>query len=122
MNFLLVFLGGGLGALSRLALTTAITQWLGVRFPAGILACNLLGCLLIGLAVGHASAQKATPDWFGPLLIIGFLGGFTTFSTFANDSVTLFREGQQAIAFANLVLSVLPGLLAVWLGLRLTGN
>lgn len=122
MSLLLVFLGGGLGALSRYALTTAISHWLGIRFPAGILTCNLLGCLLIGLAVGYAAAHKVVPDWFGPFLIVGFLGGFTTFSTFASDSLALFREGQQAMGFGNVILSVLPGIFAVWAGLRLAGS
>ena len=64
MNFLLVFLGGGLGALSRFTLTKIITDLCGIKFPLGILTCNLLGCFLIGLAAGHAS--KTVPDWFAP--------------------------------------------------------
>jgi CrcB protein len=55
----------------------------------------------------------------GPFLIIGFLGGFTTFSTFAYDSMALLQEGKSLLAFGNILLSVFPGLLAVWLGLRL---
>ena len=118
MKILLIFLGGGLGAISRFALSQAVTSLLGIRFPLGILACNLLGCFLIGLAVGYSS--KSAPDWFAPLLVIGFLGGFTTFSTFANDSLSLFEEGHSSLAFTNLLLSVIPGLLAVWGGLKIS--
>ncbi|MGJ8724867.1 MAG: fluoride efflux transporter CrcB [Roseibacillus sp.] len=120
MNFLLVFLGGGLGAVSRFALTKAITDLWGIKFPWGILTCNLIGCFLIGVAAGYAS--KTVPDWFGPLLIIGFLGGFTTFSTFANDSLSLMRSGDASLGLLNILASVIPGVLAVWSGLRITGS
>lgn len=117
MTYLLVFLGGGLGALTRFGLT----QWIGsitsMRFPLGILICNLLGCLLVGYAVGQSS--KAVPEWVGPFLIIGFLGGFTTFSTFASDSLSHFQLGEPHLGFGNILLSVIPGLAAVWVGLRL---
>ena len=118
MKFFLVFLGGGLGALSRFTLTKAITDLCGIKFPWGILTCNLLGCFLIGLAAGYAS--KAVPEWFGPLLIVGFLGGFTTFSTFANDSFNLIKNGDPPLSLLNILASVLPGIFAVWLGLKLT--
>ena len=120
MNYLLVFLGGGLGALSRFALTKAISDLSGIKFPLGILTCNLLGCFLIGLAAGYAS--KTAPDWFGPLLIVGFLGGFTTFSTFSSDSLSLMRSGDASLGLLNILVSVIPGVLAVWWGLRLTGS
>ncbi|GHC50039.1 fluoride efflux transporter CrcB [Roseibacillus persicicus] len=120
MKLFLVFLGGGLGAVARFTLTKAISDWAGIRFPWGILTCNLLGCFLIGLAAGHAS--KSAPDWFGPLLIVGFLGGFTTFSTFSNDSLSLIRSGEASLGLINILASVIPGVLAVWLGLRLTGS
>ena len=120
MNFFLVFLGGGLGALSRFTLSKVITDLCGIKFPLGILTCNLLGCFLIGLAAGQAT--KSVPEWFGPLLIVGFLGGFTTFSSFANDSLSLMRSGDASLGLLNILASVIPGVLAVWWGLRLTGS
>jgi len=122
MNYLLIFIGGGLGALSRFTLTKLITDWFNIRFPIGILTCNLLGCLLIGYLVGYTAALKNTPEWFGPFLIVGFLGGFTTFSTFANDSYNLVTQGQAMLGFINILLSVVPALFAIWLGLRLAGS
>lgn len=117
MNFFLVFLGGGLGALARFTLTKAVTDLCGIKFPLGILCCNLLGCFLIGVAASHVN--RTAPDWFGPLLIVGFLGGFTTFSTFANDSLDLLKGGETSLGLLNILASVLPGILAVWLGLKL---
>jgi len=122
MNYLLIFIGGGLGALSRFTLTKLITDWFNIRFPIGILTCNLLGCLLIGYLVGYTAALKNTPEWFGPFLIVGFLGGFTTFSTFANDSYNLVTQGQAMLGFFNILLSIVPALFAIWLGLRLAGS
>lgn len=121
MSAFFVFLGGGLGALSRWGLSAGLEKLTNRtvlhQFPLGILACNLLGCFLIGCVLGHF-AQK-TPLWVTPLLITGFLGGFTTFSTFGRDTVSAIQDGLTLIAILNILLSVILGLLAVWAGLRL---
>ena len=121
MSAFLVFLGGGLGALSRWGLSAGLGKLTNRtalhQFPLGTLACNLLGCFLIGCVLGHF-AQKA-PLWVTPLLITGFLGGFTTFSTFGRDTVSAIQDGLTLIAILNILLSVILGLLAVWAGLRL---
>ena len=110
-----------MGALSRWTLSSGIEK-ITIKtalhkFPLGILACNLLGCFLIGCLFGLL-AQK-NPAWAFPLLVTGFLGGFTTFSTFGRDTLEAFQEGLPAIAVLNIVLSVALGVLAVWAGLRL---
>ena len=120
MNVLLIFLGGGLGALARWGLSSGVER-LALKtalhkFPLGILACNLLGCFLIGCLFGALSQKQAT--WVFPLLVTGFLGGFTTFSTFGRDTVEAFHEGLPAIALLNIVLSVVLGLAAVWAGIK----
>ena len=121
MSAFLVFLGGGLGALSRWGLSAGLEKLTNRtalhQFPLGTLACNLLGCFLIGCVLGHF-AQK-TPLWVAPLLITGFFGGFTTFSTFGRDTVSAIQDGLTLIAILNILLSVIFGLLAVWAGLRL---
>ena len=121
MNAFLIFLGGGLGALSRWGLSSGIERLTLKtplhKFPAGILACNLLGCFLIGCLFG-SFAQKS-PAWVFPLLVTGFLGGFTTFSTFGRDTLQAFHDGLPAIALLNILLSVTLGLAAVWAGLKL---
>lgn len=125
MTPLYIFLGGGLGALTRWLLSASIQNLAEKtplhRFPLGILTCNLLGCFLIGLLFGHF-AQKTAPAWLFPLLATGFLGGFTTFSTFARDSHELFSQNLTFFGLLNLALSVLLGLLAVWAGLKITAS
>ena len=122
MQALLIFVGGGLGALSRWALSAGITRVAENtalhRFPVGILACNLLGCYLIGCAFGYWGSHWH-PKWIFPLVVTGFLGGFTTFSSFGKDTLEAFQDGAPSIAFANILLSVTLSLAAVWGGLKL---
>ena len=125
MPALLIFLGGGLGALARWLLGTGIQALAAAtplhRFPVGILACNLLGCFAIGTAFGWF-APKDPPAWLFPLLVTGFLGGFTTFSTFGKDTHQLLTEGFTAWAAANVLVSTLGGLALVALGFRLASH
>ena len=121
MNALLIFLGGSLGALSRWGLSAGIEK-LTLRtalhqFPLGIMVCNVLGCFLIGCVFGHFLQKH--PSWVVPLLVTGFLGGFTTFSTFGRDTLEALQNGLPLTAVLNILLSVILGVLAVWAGLRL---
>jgi CrcB protein len=121
MHLFLIFLGGGLGAMSRWGLSTGIQSLAEKtslhRFPFGIFACNILGCFLIGCVFGHFTQKH--PAWLFPFLVTGFLGGFTTFSTFGKDTIEAFQDGAPTIAFANILLSVILSLAAVWGGLRI---
>ena len=121
MNAFLIFIGGGLGAISRWGLSTGIEKLtlktVLHKFPLGILTCNLLGCFLIGCVFGYF-AQKY-PAWAFPLLVTGFLGGFTTFSTFGRDTFEAFNDGLPLVALLNILLSVVLGVAAVWIGLRM---
>lgn len=118
---LLIFLGGGLGAVARWwlsgAIQTLVERTSLHRFPWGIAASNLLGCFAIGAIFG-AFTTRAAPPWVFPLLVTGFLGGFTTFSTFGNDCRELIVDGFRGLALANLLLSTLGGILLVFLGFR----
>lgn len=85
-------------------------------FPVGILVVNLLGCLLIGIALGLVEARDLFSHNIRLLVSAGFLGGFTTFSTFGADTFLLLRGGQAGYALANVLLSILGGVLAAWTG------
>lgn len=112
----LVALGGAAGALARTGLSEWIYDRAGDGFAWGTLAVNLLGCLLIGMA----RAGVETADWGNPelrtLVFSGFLGAFTTFSTFEADAMTMWKSGQRALAGVYLGGSVLGGLIAFILG------
>jgi CrcB protein len=117
---LLVALGGAVGSVARMKLSGLIlantVDW---RFPAGTFTVNVLGCLVAGILAGLAEKY----DFFSPdlrvLLFTGLLGGFTTFSAFGLETMFLLKRGDFLVASANIVLSVVAGLLALWLGLGL---
>jgi fluoride exporter len=118
-SYLLVFLGGGLGAGLRFAIQQQFILRGGeFSAPLGTLFINVLGSLVIGLLAGW-TASNGRPVCAGAmkeLLMIGVLGGFTTFSAFSLQTLELFRAGQLVAAGLNIVLSVVLCLLAVWLG------
>lgn len=121
----LVFLGGGLGAVCRYLVTTQIGARFGTVFPWGTLSVNLLGSLLMGWILGLILLlTERTGSGLGEaarlLLTVGFLGGFTTFSSFSMETLTLLRGGSLFYALANIGMNVILGLLAAWLGLALS--
>lgn len=115
MNYLIIFIGGGIGAMSRYALQGVVYQFIGAAFPYGTFAVNVLGCFLIGILAGASEKFIIDPQW-RIFLTIGLLGGFTTFSSFGYETFALFRDGEVLWACANIFGSVITGLLAVWLG------
>ena len=113
----LILLSGGLcGTAGRYLLTGVVHRWAGATFPYGTLTVNTLGCLVIGF-LGTLAEQKLLlrPEtvlfW-----MIGLLGAFTTFSTLIYESWRLLQDGEILMAGANLVGSVVLGLVALWLG------
>jgi CrcB protein len=124
MQWLYIFLGGGLGAVSRFALSSSV-QTLAEhtrlqRFPIGILVCNILGSFIIGCLFGYiASRTQNHPAWLHPFAVTGFLGAFTTFSAFAMDTQKLFSS-SPLLAILNIAASVIGCLLAVWLGFKIS--
>lgn len=92
---------------------------LETTFPWATLVVNILGSLLIGLLVGLSAKNIVSPD-MKLLLVTGFCGGFTTFSTFANESFTMMRSGEMIIAALYVGLSVAIGVIGVWVGMNIT--
>ena len=117
---LLVGSGGFLGSVLRYLLGGWVYDALpGIPFPLGTLVVNVTGCLAIGLAAGLFEVRQA----FGPearlFLMIGVLGGYTTFSSFAYETLALARDAELLRAFANVALQTVLGLAAAWLGYAL---
>jgi CrcB protein len=112
-----VAIGGALGSVSRYLLGNWIqTASRSVDFPYGTLAVNLLGCFVIGFLSQLAEARGVFTPEARALIFIGILGGFTTFSSFANETYNLFSAGESFNAFANICANVILGLILVWLG------
>ena len=112
-----VALGGALGSVSRYLLGTW-TQSLSksIDFPYGTLTVNLIGCFVIGFLSQLAESRGAFTSESRAFVFIGILGGFTTFSSFGNDTINLLRDGETFNALANIGANVIVGLLLVWLG------
>lgn len=120
-QLLLVGLGGFAGAVARWGLGSLVDRLLpDARFPHGIFVVNVVGCLAIGLYFGSAGTKPNPSETLRLLFAVGFLGAFTTFSTFSHNTLVLIQDGHPMTAFANIALSVLTGLGAVWLGFVLT--
>ena len=116
----LVGLGGALGSMGRYGCSHIVTLYMGKQFPYGTLFVNVLGCLLIGfLAVALESVLKDRALEYKLLVSVGFLGGFTTFSTFSLDAFRLIERGQIGLAALYVGASVLIGVGGLWAGLAL---
>ena len=117
---LLVALGGAVGSVARYKLSGYVLHHtLDWRFPAGTFAVNVIGCLIAGLLAALAEKQDFLSADARLLIFTGLLGGFTTFSAFGLETMLLLKRGEWMIASANVVLSVLAGLFALWLGMNL---
>jgi len=117
LNVFIVGLGGFIGS----ALRYLIGGWAqglskSLDFPYGTLTVNLIGCFVIGFLGELAEARGILASETRLLVFIGLLGGFTTFSSFGNDTLNLARSGQMFNALTNVAVNVIFGLLLVWLG------
>jgi CrcB protein len=117
-SLLLVALGGALGSVTRFQLSGWVlhhfSDW---RFPLGTFTVNVAGCLAAGLLAGLAEKHDLLSSDARLFLFTGILGGFTTFSAFGLETMFLIKRGDFLIAGSNVVLSVVAGLAALWLGL-----
>jgi len=120
-EMLFVGFGGFIGAVARYKLGGWVlhhtADW---RFPLSTFLVNAIGCLVIGLLAGLATRQHLFSPDLRLFLFPGILGGFTTFSAFGYETFFLIRKGQSHVAFSYVLLSVICGLLLVWLGFKLT--
>ena len=116
---LLIGLAGLLGTVGRYALSGVIARRFGETFPTGTLVVNIIGCFLAGLLFYLLQERDLVSPTTRTVVMIGFLGGFTTFSSFGLQTFTLLRDGEFWFASLNVVGSNLLGLLMVWAGYTL---
>jgi CrcB protein len=117
INILLVGFGGFIGSVSRYLASGYVQQATkSIDFPYGTLAVNVVGCFIIGFLAQLAEERGVFTSQSRLFVFTGFLGGFTTFSSFGNETLNLARDSQMMNALANVGANVLLGLFAVWLG------
>ncbi len=123
-QYLAVISGGAFGVAGRLLLVQLVEKWTGAGYPVGTFLVNLSGCLAIGIFVGLTGPggpwENASP-LFRQAIVIGVLGGFTTFSSFSLQTILLFQQGQWLLAGLNVLMSVFLCLFATWAGMQIVG-
>ena len=115
MNFLYVGLGGAMGACLRYSISLLMAREL-LRFPLATLTANVVGALLAGIIATWFWSRGLFGTPLQLLLVVGFLGGFTTFSTFSVETLRLIEEGAQGLALLNMAVNLFGSLLAVFVG------
>ena len=119
MNILLVFIGGGFGSLARYAVTSFVKFVIAIPFPFGTLTVNVVGSFIMGIVTSLiATKLTAVSEPVRLLTAVGFLGGFTTFSSFSIETLSLIENHELVYAFLNIVINVTVGLLAAYLGVK----
>jgi CrcB protein len=115
-KYLAVGVGGFVGSIARFSLAAYVGQRMGTRFPYGTFLINVSGSFLIGLVMTILTERTHLNPTYRYLIPIGFIGGYTTFSTFEYETLRAIQDGQFTIGLISMVLSVLVGFLMVWTG------
>ncbi len=118
-RYAMIAIGGALGAIARYQIATVIQARVGVGFPWGTFVVNVSGCLVMGLVMTLLTDRLVAHPTWRYLVPIGFLGAYTTFSTFELETFRAMTEGSWTTGLANAAGSVVAGYLALWLGVVL---
>ncbi len=117
VKILMIGMGGFAGSICRfLVYEASNVMFKGAWLPLGTLAVNIMGCFLIGFLAGLSEVREIFSPEMRALVFVGFLGGFTTFSTFGYELFAMAREGQVSATLANVGIHLVVGLAAVWFG------
>ena len=119
MKWLVVACGGGLGTLCRYTASGWAVNRFGANFPYGTLLVNMAGCFIIGVFMTLVTERLVLNPYWRLAVSVGFLGGLTTFSTFSYETWGLLLDGDLYYASCNIILNLLVGLVATWLGILL---
>ncbi len=122
MKWLLIACGGGAGAVLRYAMASWGQRLVTGVFPLGTLMVNTVGCLAIGFLASLFAGPLLIREEYRLAILVGFLGGFTTFSSYSYETFALLGDGEWWFAAANILLSNALCLFALWLGVRLAGQ
>lgn len=106
MNYLAIFIGGGLGSLLRYLIGIPFYNIKLKGFPLGTLVSNILACLIMSFFLVWLSGKSDIEEHYKKLVLVGVCGGLSTFSTFSLESIKLFKEGQIIVAILNIVISI----------------
>ena len=121
-KYLLIGLGGAIGSISRYVLSRLVYHSAGESFPYGTLAVNIIGCFLIGLMMSVMQERLGCSPNYLYLLVIGLLGGFTTFSSFSYETIELMRMGSITASLFNIFYNVTGCLASTWCGYMIGKN
>jgi CrcB protein len=113
-NLFAIFLGGGLGSLARFSITRAVLNYLGEYLALGTFIANVLAVLILGLALGKYEPMFSSKNFWYFFVVIGFCGGFSTFSTFSFETLVLFKTGQVWWGIANVIFSIAITVTLLW--------
>jgi CrcB protein len=119
MSYLVVFLGGGVGAALRHGINLAVPRMLGTAFPYGTMLINVSGSFIMGLVAGYFAFKGDASQHWRLFLTTGILGGYTTFSAFSLDAAVLYERGEVGLAALYVLASVVLSIVGLFAGLAL---